>query len=388
MLVCGTLLLLTSTAPWTPPELGPGASATDGARDAAEVMPPLGNEFADGSIAASDSLREPETAVSEQAAGLEAALPPAEPAVMAHEKTAAAAEQAAAAAAGLLPAPEPLTARRTSERVREVAAVMVEEAEPDRGEPPSSTPYFARAALAEARAGLVIAASATEPFDLATDVPPRAVETFEPDALPLESEVPAKAIEAALSAPPELEVAELVPPPMPRRRPELPEPAAVAAAPVPEPEDAPEIETASATAPARERPVAQAAPQTQTQTQARTGPSGGLFGFFNPAKPMALAPPDQPVAAAKPATARPSSRAYASQVWSRLARHKPRAGQRGSASVTFTIGDMGVLRGAQIARSSGSSRIDQLALQTVRSAAPFPAPPAGAVSYTIRIDFP
>ena len=142
------------------------------------------------------------------------------------------------------------------------------------------------------------------------------------------------------------------------------------------------VAAALASPPAREKPAPQAAQEAPKQAAAQTG--GGLLGIW---KPMTLAPADKPVAPAKPATARPSSGAYASQVWSRLARHKPRAGQRGSASVSFTIGEMGALRGAQIARSSGNARIDQLALQTVRSAAPFPAPPSGAVSYTIRIDF-
>jgi protein TonB len=48
---------------------------------------------------------------------------------------------------------------------------------------------------------------------------------------------------------------------------------------------------------------------------------------------------------------------------------------------------MGALRAVRLARSSGNARIDQLALATVRNAAPFPAPPSGAMSYTIRIDF-
>jgi protein TonB len=166
---------------------------------------------------------------------------------------------------------------------------------------------------------------------------------------------------------------------LPRRKPELPpepkvaEPAAVE-------ETAPASKPAVAAAQPRERQIAQPAPQTP--------PLGGLFGFWDPAKPMALAPADKtPSAASRPATARPSSGAYASQVWARLARHKPRAGQRGSASVAFAINSNGSLGAARIARSSGNARIDQLALQTVRSAAPFPAPPSGSTSYTIRIDF-
>ncbi len=100
---------------------------------------------------------------------------------------------------------------------------------------------------------------------------------------------------------------------------------------------------------------------------------------------MALAPADKP--ALKVPTARPSGPAYASKVWAALARHKPRAGMRGSATVVFSIGENGGLRGVQVGRSSGNAGIDQLALQTVRSAAPFPPPPSGVAAYTIRIDF-
>jgi protein TonB len=85
-------------------------------------------------------------------------------------------------------------------------------------------------------------------------------------------------------------------------------------------------------------------------------------------------------------TARPGA-GYSSQVWAALARHKPRAGVRGSATVVFSIGQFGGLLGVKVGRSSGNAKIDQLALQTVRSAAPYPAPPSGPATYTIRIDF-
>jgi protein TonB len=74
-------------------------------------------------------------------------------------------------------------------------------------------------------------------------------------------------------------------------------------------------------------------------------------------------------------------------VWSALARHKPKAGQRGSTTVVFAIGENGALRGLRVGRSSGNTRLDQLALATVRNAAPYPPPPSGGASYTIRIDF-
>jgi protein TonB len=103
---------------------------------------------------------------------------------------------------------------------------------------------------------------------------------------------------------------------------------------------------------------------------------------------MALAPADKPsISLLKAPINKPSGPAYASKVWAALARHKPRAGQRGSTTVAFSIGENGALRGVHVGRSSGNSRLDQLALATVRNAAPFPPPPAGAASYSIRIDF-
>jgi protein TonB len=101
---------------------------------------------------------------------------------------------------------------------------------------------------------------------------------------------------------------------------------------------------------------------------------------------MALAPADKPA----PAQAAPrlGGAAYSSKIWAALARHKPRAGQKGSATVVFIIGAGGGLNGLRVGQSSGNARIDQLALATVRGAAPFPPPPSGPASFSIRIDFP
>jgi protein TonB len=105
-------------------------------------------------------------------------------------------------------------------------------------------------------------------------------------------------------------------------------------------------------------------------------------------KPMALAPADKPsTSLTRAPTSRPSSGNYGAQVWSALARHKPKAGESGSTTVIFAIGDAGALRFVRVGRSSGNARLDQLALATVRNAAPYPAPPGGAQSFTIRIDF-
>jgi TonB family protein len=69
------------------------------------------------------------------------------------------------------------------------------------------------------------------------------------------------------------------------------------------------------------------------------------------------------------------------------ARHKPRAVQRGSTTVTVEIGANGALGYARVSQTSGNAWFDQMALQTVRNSAPFPLPPNGPSTYTIQIDF-
>ena len=81
---------------------------------------------------------------------------------------------------------------------------------------------------------------------------------------------------------------------------------------------------------------------------------------------------------------------YTGKIWSALARRKPRANQRGSATVTFAVTPRGELHSVRISSSSGNAKIDQLALTTVKRAAPFPPSPSrttSTASYMIRIDF-
>ena len=166
------------------------------------------------------------------------------------------------------------------------------------------------------------------------------------------------------------QVAALPAPPLPKRKPEV-------APAVPQEEIAkiPAVQAKPATA---EEPKPAPRQEVAQQEPAQPQPA-------SPWRPMGLAPADQPVPARVPA--RPSGAAYASSVWSALARHKPRSGQSGSTTVVFAIGGTGALRGLKVGRSSGNARIDQLALATVRGAAPFSPPPGGSASYTIRIDF-
>ena len=105
---------------------------------------------------------------------------------------------------------------------------------------------------------------------------------------------------------------------------------------------------------------------------------------------MALAPADKDTVAKPKLSPKRTESAggYNAKIWSALARHKPKTGKSGSASVTFAIGPGGGLKSVRVSGSSGDSQLDQMALATVRNAAPFPPPPNPAsASYTIRIYF-
>jgi len=98
-------------------------------------------------------------------------------------------------------------------------------------------------------------------------------------------------------------------------------------------------------------------------------------------QPMALASPDAMT------TRRVSLSAYNDRVFRALARHKPKVGRRGSTQVAFGIGDGGQLSFVRVVASSGDRNLDHLAVATIRNSAPFPRPPAGRATYTIRIYF-
>lgn len=77
---------------------------------------------------------------------------------------------------------------------------------------------------------------------------------------------------------------------------------------------------------------------------------------------------------------------YPALVLRRIERAKRQANVRGVAVVSFSIARDGGLAAVGIARSSGSSRLDQIAVAQVRRAAPFPPPPAGArTGFTVKI---
>ncbi|CAN5541399.1 hypothetical protein BH11CYA1_BH11CYA1_15170 [soil metagenome] len=57
-------------------------------------------------------------------------------------------------------------------------------------------------------------------------------------------------------------------------------------------------------------------------------------------------------------------------------------------AVTFTIGKTGAISGLKVSEPSGDSIVDQLALDTIKKATPFPALPAGETSFELTFTFP
>ena len=402
VLVSGTLLLLSSTAPWNPPQLADGDSSTpDAARaspdttasiDIALPQAPLASDQED-----SADSSEPDIAAEAQAEA---------PAVPVLPEEASVPEVEAVAALGTPLSPEsadvsldgngadaPITAdaEAASDMGGQVAsaeiAVAVPLAEVADLRRDTATDQIAAMLTAmpprpitsdksDAATGEVATALAAEPpapppppTSDATEAATVNVATALAASPPAPAPVP---VDQATAAP---KVAEWVgpPPPLPRRKPAVPQPEPKVAVVPAEPQPAPAKQELA------KQDVAPPKQDASPQQTEQASSSGG------PWHPMALAPADKPVL--KVPTARPNSAAYGSQVWAALARHKPRAGVRGSATVVFSIGENGGLRGVKVGRSSGNQRIDQLALQTVRSAAPYPPPPAGVATYTIRIDF-
>jgi protein TonB len=74
-----------------------------------------------------------------------------------------------------------------------------------------------------------------------------------------------------------------------------------------------------------------------------------------------------------------ASASYGRAVLSQISRtRKARAPSRGRAVVAFSISEGGALASVKVLQSSGSPDLDQVALDHIRRAAPFPKPPAGA----------
>jgi protein TonB len=87
-------------------------------------------------------------------------------------------------------------------------------------------------------------------------------------------------------------------------------------------------------------------------------------------------------------------RNYSSQVASHLSRHKRfppearAAGNRGVATVSFSIDGDGNVGAVSLARSSGFASLDAESQAMVQRASPFPAPPTGqTMTFTVPVNF-
>ncbi|WP_439507258.1 TonB family protein [Yoonia sp.] len=137
------------------------------------------------------------------------------------------------------------------------------------------------------------------------------------------------------------------------------------------------------TAPATSlRPIARPAPQT-AQPAAPPRPTGNAE--TDAARGSTQAQPQGQATAAGAAAAPDSTggqaaaAAYPGQVLRQITRLRPqRAPARGIVLVRFAISASGALADVSVAQSSGSAALDRLALDHIRRAAPFAAPPAGA----------
>jgi periplasmic protein TonB len=406
VLVSGTLLLLSSTAPWNPPNLADGDPSTpDAARLSPEATASIDIEVPQAPFASDQADTAESTEPDMAAADAEPEMPaqaeaeePSEPAV----PEATSPDVEAVAGTPLSPestdvslgsgadAPVAVQAEASSEvgapsDAPAEIAVSVPLAEVADLRRDNATDQIAgmlaalpprpitsdKSEAASTEVATVLAAEPPAPASDATEAETEKVATVLAGSQPAPAPAPVP-VDAPSAAP---NVAEVVvaSPPLPRRKPAAPQPEPKAVVRPAEPQVAPAK---------RELAKQNVAPQKQAvPPQEAEQPRSGS----GPWKAMALAPADKPTL--KVPTARPNNAAYGSRVWAALARHKPRAGVRGSATVVFSIGENGGLRGVKVGRSSGNERIDQLALQTVRSAAPYPPPPSGVATYTIRIDF-
>jgi len=395
VLVGGTLILLTSTSPWPARQVTePEPSTPDAARLWPQQDDAIDAQFPGASLASDQADTTPAAEPNEADRTYTASTdkqPDEERSQLVEPEAPAPEGDDTLASLGMKLNADTIDTH--SEGVGADTAIVSDAATESEGTADNETP--AEVALSEPAAPVASDksnAAADQIGEMLTTLPPRVVASDKTDAAtdqiadmltalppappaPVASDksnaatVEVAAVLAATKPAPAAVAVVAPPPPLPKRKPaEGPPAPKVAALPTPQPE----------------KPAKPAETKPDAAQQEVTQPRGDAA----PWKPMALAPADKPsIALSKAPTARPSGSAYASKVWSALARHKPKAGQRGSTTVVFAIGENGALRGLRVGRSSGNTRLDQLALATVRNAAPYPPPPSGAASYTIRIDF-
>lgn len=188
--------------------------------------------------------------------------------------------------------------------------------------------------------------------------PPPELDTDTPPDLPVQSAMSLPEIDRPV-------VADLsLPPPPEEPEPEPEKPVEKVQKPEPKPEKKPEpekkkekpkkkVETA-------EKVEKTEKPKEEAQAAAKAGAAGAKAGKAKGGSKMSPA-------------------AYAKAVMKKVrSTKKKKVRARGVAVVAFSVGRDGSLAGASIARSSGDAELDQVAVEHIRRAAPFPVPPEGA----------
>lgn len=174
---------------------------------------------------------------------------------------------------------------------------------------------------------------------------------------------------------PEPEVVEPEPEPEPLPEPPPPE--------EPEPEVSPDLPMPMTLSPRLQRQREETPPTPRPQQQPRPQPQAQP-------QPQQQQPRQQQSAPSAPAST-VSPQQWQQQVLTRIEARKnyPRAsqaaGEEGVVVVSFTVSASGQIGSVGVARSSGFPALDQAAVQTARSAAPFPAPPAGVAGQTVTV---
>jgi periplasmic protein TonB len=92
---------------------------------------------------------------------------------------------------------------------------------------------------------------------------------------------------------------------------------------------------------------------------------------------------------AKVSASRGSILSYAAGIRAKVARNKPTGfGRSGEVEISFGVTPTGDLSYANLAQSSGNTRLDEAALEAIRRSAPFGPPPADATPSQLRFSIP
>ncbi|WP_209425680.1 TonB family protein [Pararhodobacter sp. SW119] len=145
----------------------------------------------------------------------------------------------------------------------------------------------------------------------------------------------------------------------------------------PEPDRAEPAPHTSPHPPARPEAPVRADPTPPVQSQAGNAPQEMQRGAPQGADIGTAA--TAPATRTAPAPGNAAAASYPGAVMERLQRvRRGRSPVRGTVTVVFSVAPTGALASVQVARSSGHPQLDEMALDHVRRAAPFPAPPTGA----------